>query len=74
MFPDDVDPIDDVDQVEEIEARLFLEAIFSRYGYDLREYAPASMRRRVQMALSKSGLAHLGELQHQVLHVCTSTP
>ncbi len=53
--------------VEEIEVRLFLEAIHVRYGYDLRDYSPASMGRRLMSALAKSGLPHLGELQHQVL-------
>lgn len=54
-------------EVEEIEVRLFLEAIHRRYGYDLRDYSPASIRRRVLMALAKSGLDNLGQLQHRVL-------
>jgi chemotaxis protein methyltransferase CheR len=53
--------------VERIEIRLLLEAIHARYGFDLREYAPNSMRRRVYAALAKSGLGNLGELQHRVL-------
>ncbi len=56
------------DEVEEIELRLFLEAIYARYGYDLRGYAATSMRRRVIAVLAKSGLGHLGELQHRVVH------
>jgi chemotaxis protein methyltransferase CheR len=56
----------DVD-LEAIEIRLFLEAIHAKYGYDFRGYAPSSIRRRVLLALAKSGLAHLGELQHRVL-------
>src|SRR2546426_1136434 len=55
------------DEVEVIEVRLLLEAIHAKYGYDLRDYAPTSMRRRVAAALAKSGLEHLGELQHRVL-------
>lgn len=53
--------------IETIEVRLFLEALHARYGYDLRDYAGPSMRRRVLAALANSGLAHLGELQHKVL-------
>lgn len=53
--------------VEDIEVRLFLEAIHRRYGYDLRDYSAASIRRRVLLALAKSGCAHLGELQHRAL-------
>ncbi|HKP61271.1 MAG TPA: protein-glutamate O-methyltransferase CheR [Polyangiales bacterium] len=55
-------------QAEEVEIRALLESIHARYGYDLRDYAPDSMRRRVLACLSKSGLPHLGELQHQLLH------
>jgi chemotaxis protein methyltransferase CheR len=55
-------------KVDPIEVRLFLEAIYAKYGYDLRGYAPASMRRRVLAALAKSGLDNLGELQHRILH------
>jgi chemotaxis protein methyltransferase CheR len=55
------------DTAEEIELRLVLEAIYARYGYDFREYAPDSIRRRVQVSLARSGLAHLGELQHRLL-------
>ena len=55
-------------EVEALEVRLLLEAIHAHYGYDLRGYAPASMQRRVLAALASSGLQHLGELQHRVLH------
>jgi chemotaxis protein methyltransferase CheR len=55
-------------EVEAIEIRLLLEAIHARYGYDLRDYASASMRRRVLAALGRSGLQNLGELQHRLLH------
>jgi chemotaxis protein methyltransferase CheR len=51
----------------DIEVELLLEAIRARYGYDLRGYSRGSMQRRVQAALSKSGLPHLGELQHRLL-------
>jgi len=54
-------------EVEAIEIRALLDAIHARYGYDLRDYAPASMRRRVKGALASSGCRHLGELQHRVL-------
>lgn len=53
--------------IEDIEVRLLLEAIHLRYGFDLRDYAQSSLRRRVQSALAKSGLEHLGQLQHRLL-------
>src|SRR5262245_37897636 len=56
------------EESDAIEVGLFLEAIYARSGYAVRGYSPASMRRRVSSALAKSGLAHLGELQHRVLH------
>ena len=54
-------------EAEAIEVDLLLEAIHARYGCDLRGYARASMRRRVLSALARSGLPHLGALQHQLL-------
>jgi chemotaxis protein methyltransferase CheR len=53
--------------VEELEIRLLLEAIHAKYGYRFQDYAQGSMRRRVRAALARSGLKHLGELQHKLL-------
>jgi chemotaxis protein methyltransferase CheR len=58
---------DQPSDIEALEIRLMLEAINARYGYDLREYEPGSMRRRVQAALARTGVEHLGELQHRML-------
>jgi chemotaxis protein methyltransferase CheR len=55
------------DSAEDLEISLVLEAIQAKYGYDLREYARSSMRRRVLAALARSGSKHLGELQHRLL-------
>jgi chemotaxis protein methyltransferase CheR len=55
------------DGVAALEVRLLLEAIYERYGYDLREYALPSMSRRVHAALARSGLSDLGALQHRAL-------
>lgn len=53
--------------VDEIEARLVLDGIFARYGYDFRDYEPRSMQRRLRAALQRYELAHHGELLHRVL-------
>ena len=53
--------------IEDIEVRLVLEAIHARYGYDFRDYSPESMHRRVQAALSRSGVGNFGILQHRLL-------
>ena len=45
----------------------FLSSVFDRYGYDLREYAPASLRRRIHAALGKSGLSTMAELEARSL-------
>ena len=35
------------DDLEDLELELLLEGVFRRYGFDFREYAPASLRRRI---------------------------
>jgi chemotaxis protein methyltransferase CheR len=55
-------------EVEELEVRLLLDAIHGRYGYRFHDYTMSSLRRRVRVALARSGFAHLGELQHKLLH------
>ncbi len=43
------------DEVEEIEISLLLEGIYRRYGYDFRDYARASVTRRMTQFLQDSG-------------------
>jgi chemotaxis protein methyltransferase CheR len=52
----------------QLEVRFVLEAIYARHGYDFRQYTADSMGRRVLAAAAKVGAAHLGELQHRILH------
>ena len=56
-----------LNEPDEIEFRLLLEALFLRYGYDFRRYAPRSLRRRVDRAREEHGAASLAELQHRLL-------
>jgi chemotaxis protein methyltransferase CheR len=58
----------DVRDLEEIEIALLLEAIFRRYGFDFREYAPASLRRRLWRRANAEGVPTLSALQDRVLH------
>jgi chemotaxis protein methyltransferase CheR len=53
--------------VEDIEIRLLLEGLFRVYGYDFREYAPASLRRRLVQWLGTSGFDTFSEAQGGVL-------
>src|SRR3954449_2820453 len=55
------------DDVEKIELDCLLEAVFRRYGFDFREYAPASLRRRVNRRLHLEGLSTISALQERLL-------
>jgi chemotaxis protein methyltransferase CheR len=56
------------DDVDEIELALLLEGVYRRYGFDFREYAPASLRRRVWRRVHAEGLTTLSALQDKLLH------
>ena len=53
---------------EDIEQRLLLDAIYHQYHYDFRAYAQASLKRRLQSALSHFSCKTLSQLQDRVLH------
>jgi chemotaxis protein methyltransferase CheR len=55
-------------ELERIEIDLLLEGIFRRYGFDFRQYAPASLKRRVWRRVHAEGLASISALQERVLH------
>src|SRR5690606_23983118 len=50
------------------EIRLLIEAVYLRYGHDFRDYAPASLKRRVLQAQQRLGLGSISALQERVLH------
>lgn len=52
---------------EDIEVELFLEAIWRQYGYDFRNYARSSLRRRLSQIVSKLNSPSLSHLQYRVL-------
>jgi chemotaxis protein methyltransferase CheR len=54
--------------IEQIEIELLLEAVYRRYGYDFRQYAPGSIRRRLLHRMQSEHLESLSQLQHLVLH------
>ncbi|HZT65967.1 MAG TPA: protein-glutamate O-methyltransferase CheR [Acidimicrobiales bacterium] len=54
--------------LEDLELRLLLEGIYQHYGYDFREYARASLRRRVWRRLLEEGLETISALQDRLLH------
>jgi chemotaxis protein methyltransferase CheR len=55
-------------ELETIELRLLLEGVFRHYGYDFREYALASLRRRVWRRVHAEGLGSITALTDCVLH------
>ena len=55
-------------EVDDLELTLLLEAVYRRYGFDFREYAPASLRRRVWRRVQAEGLTTISSLQDKLLH------
>ena len=55
-------------KTEDIEQRLLIDAIYLRYHYDFRSYAQASLRRRLNAALTHFQCKTLSQLQDRVLH------
>jgi chemotaxis protein methyltransferase CheR len=58
----------DGDEVEALEVRLLLEGLYRRYGFDFRDYACASIDRRVRNQVRAEGLNSISELQGKLLH------
>jgi chemotaxis protein methyltransferase CheR len=58
----------EVAEVEQLELELLLEAIFRRYGFDFREYAPASLKRRLHRRMHAEGVVTVSGLQERLLH------
>jgi chemotaxis protein methyltransferase CheR len=56
------------EKIEDIEIRLLLEALYSRYHYDFRNYAMASIKRRLRQARERLGFASVSALQESLLH------
>jgi chemotaxis protein methyltransferase CheR len=55
-------------ELEQIELQLLLEGVFRHYGFDFREYAPASLKRRVWRRVHAEGEATISGLLERVLH------
>jgi len=56
------------DELERLEVELLLEAIHRRYGFDFREYAKASLKRRLWRRIAAERLTSISGLQEKVLH------
>jgi chemotaxis protein methyltransferase CheR len=56
------------EELETIELQLLTEAVFRRYGLDFRNYAMASLRRRVQLAMHEERVTTISALTDRLLH------
>jgi chemotaxis protein methyltransferase CheR len=54
--------------LERLEIDLLLEGVYRRYGFDFREYAPASLKRRLWRRVYAEGLETIGQLTDRLLH------
>jgi len=59
---------EEAEELELIEIELLLQAIYRRYSFDFRDYAPASLRRRLWRRTQAEGLSTLSALLERVLH------
>jgi chemotaxis protein methyltransferase CheR len=55
-------------ELERLEIELLLEAVYRRYGFDFREYAQASLKRRLWRRAYAEGVSSISELQAKLLH------
>lgn len=55
-------------KLEEIEIQLLLEGIYQCYGYDFRNYAVSSLKRRIRRILEAENLNTISALQDRILH------
>jgi chemotaxis protein methyltransferase CheR len=58
----------------DIELELLIEAIYLKFHYDFRGYAPASIKRRLTAAMGRFGCQSISQLQDKVLHEPAAFP
>jgi chemotaxis protein methyltransferase CheR len=62
------------EKVEDIEIQLLIEGLYRRYHYDFRNYAQASIKRRLKQAREQLGFETFSALQERLLHDPTMLP
>ena len=55
-------------ELEDIEIALLLEGLYRYYGFDFREYSPASLKRRIMERMRAEKLETVSGFQDRVLH------
>ena len=61
-------PVNENIDNQNIEIQLLLEAVYLKYGYDFRNYAKASIKRRILHRMAMSGIESISEMQYKVLY------
>jgi chemotaxis protein methyltransferase CheR len=61
-------PSADQQELEQLEVELLLEAVYRRYGFDFRQYAQASLKRRLYRRMAVERVSTLSQLQDRLLH------
>ena len=54
-------------EIEAIEVRLILDAVYQRYGYDFRDYAPSTMKRRILKRMESESLPTITALIDRII-------
>ncbi|WP_420627441.1 CheR family methyltransferase [Candidatus Leptofilum sp.] len=54
--------------LEKLEIRLLLDGIYEHYGYDFRDYAPETLKRRIQNRVRNENLTSVSGLLEKALH------
>ncbi|MDO8645405.1 MAG: protein-glutamate O-methyltransferase CheR [Candidatus Planktophila sp.] len=54
-------------EIEDIEVLLLTEAVYQRWGYDFRDYAPTSLKRRIRRCDELEKLLSISSLQEKIL-------
>lgn len=62
------EPVAPAPAIAELELQLLLEGVYRVSGYDFREYAPATLKRRIAERVRAEGLATTSGLLERVLH------
>lgn len=55
-------------EVEDLEISLLLAGIYKLYGYDFRDYSPASMKRRIKKCTEDEGVQTISGFQEKIIH------
>jgi chemotaxis protein methyltransferase CheR len=58
----------------DIELELLIEAVYLKYHYDFRQYARASLKRRMVAAMARFSVSTLSQLQDKLLHESATFP